>query len=104
MIDERAVPRRSGELGRPCDWVVDFPDGTVAPDAPPGVVELAGVARRLRALTASEFTISGIARTAGVHRTTVHDVLDGAIWIDTSTLARLERAVGQVLWELDGSQ
>ena len=98
------MPRRPGELGRPCDWVADFPDGTVAPDAPPGVVELAGVARRLRALVnGGEFTVSGIARTSGVHRTTVHDVLDGVVWIDTSTLARLERAVGQRLWELGGS-
>jgi hypothetical protein len=93
------MPRRSGARLRPCDWVADFPDGTVADGAPAGVAELAGVARNIRELVAAgDVTVAGLARDSGVHRTTVHDILAGKVWMDTQTLARLETAAGRRLW------
>lgn len=95
------VPRRPGTLRPPHDWFDVFPDGALDDGAPPGVVELAGVARRLRRLLDDgTVTVSGLARASGVDRSTIQDVLAGRVWIDTSTLARLEHTVGQRLWDV----
>ena len=93
----KVVPRRPGELGRPADWFDQFPDGTPSGDAPPGVRELAHVAARLRDVLES-ISVSEFARRARVDRRTMYDLLAGDVWIDTSTLARLERAAGVRLW------
>lgn len=95
------MPRRPGAIGTPADAFVagEFPDGTVAPGAVPGAVELAAVARNLRAvLDGTGEPISRFAERSGVDRTTVHDLLAGRAYLDVITLARLERGAGTRLW------
>lgn len=93
------MPRAGGRQAQPSDYCPDFPDGPVADDAPAGVSELAFVARRLRAeLAARGRGITELARTADVDRSTVYDLLAGRAYVDTATLARVERAVGRRLW------
>lgn len=105
LVATRFVPRRSGSIGPPADYCHPFPDGVVAVDAPIGVASMVGVALRLRAaLSRQARSVSKFARSAGVDRTTVHDILAGRTMIDVVTLARLERAVGEPLWESAATQ
>lgn len=94
------MPRRAGSLGQPAEFVSGaFPNGKVVADAPVGVVEMVGVARRLRDhLDSTGTSVSELARSAGVNRTTIHDVMAGRSYMDVVTLARLEATTGQRLW------
>jgi hypothetical protein len=97
------MPRIAGYPGRPADHVDGpFTTGIVRADAPAGVSELAAAARALEGhLEATGTSVSGFAELAGVDRATVADFLAGRVFIDTFTLARLERAAGRRLWGLD---
>jgi hypothetical protein len=94
------MPRRSGEIAAPVQYVVGaFPDGRLRGDAPDGVAEMVEVARRLRDhLERSGQSVSALARSSGVDRTTIHAVLAGRSFVDVVTLARLERGTGAALW------
>jgi transcriptional regulator with XRE-family HTH domain len=60
---------------------------------------MAELARRLRRyLTDTGTSHSEFARTTGLSRSTIHGVLNGTLWIDVITLARLEAATGRQLW------
>jgi transcriptional regulator with XRE-family HTH domain len=70
-------------------------------DAPPGTEQMAELTRRLRThLDETGTSLSEFARASGLSRTTVHGVASGTTWIDVITLARLEAATDQPLWQL----
>jgi len=82
-----------------------FPDGRVKRAAPAGVAETAAVARNLRrALDELGMPISTLADASGVDRSVIHDLLAGRKYLNTQTLARLERATGRPLWEFIGAR
>ena len=47
---------------------------------------------------ANESTISGLARSADVARSTVRDIIYGNTWPDVVSLAKLEEALRLKLW------
>lgn len=101
MRDTAPMPRRPGAIGTPADAfdAGGFPDGAVRPDATPGAVELAAVARRLRSvLDDTGEAVTHFAERTGVDRTTIYDLFAGRAYLDVVTLARLERGAGTRLW------
>ncbi|MBV8980668.1 MAG: helix-turn-helix transcriptional regulator [Acidimicrobiia bacterium] len=63
------------------------------------MAEVVAVARSIRRrLEDGTPSLSELARRSGVDRSTIYDLLAGRAWIDVSTLARLEAALGTRLW------
>lgn len=73
-------------------------------EAAPGVASYAvRVARNLQAAL-SDRSVAAVCREAGLARTTVQDLLAGRTWPDLVTLAKLEIALGVVLWPVGESR
>lgn len=94
-----AMPRRSQQYATPRDWVEgrQWPDGALLPDAPDVVRYALHISRQLRLAMAGRSKVD-VARSAGIERTTLYDILDGRTWADTVSLARLEIALDARLW------
>ena len=84
-----------------------WPDGRLKSDAPPEAVRAQEIARRLRDRCKSRFEDHDedrgfdpdkVAAAAQVSRTTVEDLLDGRIWCDLPTIARIEGSLDVALW------
>lgn len=84
---------------RPVDYAPDgsWPDGPLAPDAPPEAHLAAALARRLKKEIGCR-PLRRIAARAGVSAPTISHIVNGKTWPDLRTLARLEVALGKRLW------
>jgi hypothetical protein len=94
------MPRRSGPRAGepPRAWVrpgAEWPE--LVHDAPPEAKALAALAVALRAQLEGR-TIAGVARDAGLDRSTIHDVLAGRSWWNLGDLAKVEAVLGTRLW------
>lgn len=88
---KRRTPPR--ELARdPETW----PEASLAD---PGAAAVQHIARTLTAVMSERrLTLRGLAKTSGVNRQAIADLLAGRSWPDVATVARLGAAVGAPLW------
>ena len=74
-----------------------WPDGSLRRDAPPEARYAVEICRRLRDAM-EDLTAVGVATDAGVARSTLYDILNGARWPDMVVIAKLEVALNTRLW------
>jgi transcriptional regulator with XRE-family HTH domain len=84
------VPRDHAQRGA-------WPTGPLKKGAPPSAAYAQAIVFTLR-LAIGDRSISDIARSADVARSTVHDLLAGNTWPDLVTLVKLEGILGVTLW------
>ena len=90
-------PRRPKKAPR--DYVDGWPDGSVHPDAPPEVYLVRDTTKRLaEAMRKRNMSISATAKGARMTRQTIHNLRDGKVWPELSTIVWLERALGRKIW------
>ena len=93
------MPQRRRISGPPSGFLASgsWPDGRLRKDAPVAARYAQHISQRLMA-AANESTISGLARSADVARSTVRDIIYGNTWPDVVSLAKLEEALRLKLW------
>ena len=94
----------------PCSYLAEgqtWPDGRLKSSAPPEAVLAQEIARRFRNRCKSRFEDHDeprgfdpdrVVAAAKIPRTTVEDLLDGRIWCDLPTIARIEGSLDIALW------
>ena len=95
-----AMTRQPGLEPNPRSYLADgaqWPAGHLRPNSPPVALLARAISRRLHKALAGRSTRQ-IAELAGLSHQTVINVLNGATWWDTITIARLERALDTKLW------
>ena len=96
------MPRRTGVTGPPTEYLTSrgsWPVGPFRKETPPAVRYAAEIASRLQeAIDASGANMSAVARSLGVARSTLYDVLGGRTFPDIHTIATAERHFGVTLW------
>lgn len=94
------MPRRRGISGPPRSYLVsgEWPSGRVVGPAPARYAQL--LSRRLAGAVGSR-PLREVAADAGVHHTSLSDLLAGEVWPDLVTVSRLEVALGVLLWPGD---
>jgi hypothetical protein len=93
------MPQRRQLLGEPRHFIVDgsWPQGTLAPDAPLAARYAQVISVKLVAAVGGK-SASGVARSADLARSTLHDLTTGRSWPDVVSLAKLEGVLGTTLW------
>ena len=96
------MPNRSSKVRPPSEYTAStgtWPEGPFDQDAPPAALYAAEIARRLRiAIDESGRSVTAIADALSVARSTLYDALNGAVYVDTVTLAAAEAYLGVRLW------
>lgn len=92
------MTNRRGASGGPGAYVVaGFPHADFETDAPPAVWWAAQIAIALGHALVGR-SIAGVARSAGIGRQTIYDVLRGRTWPDIVTIVQLQDVLDTVLW------
>lgn len=95
------MPQRSDVSGPPSSFFApgQWPGGHALPGAPAAAEYAAAFSVELgRVIRHSEMSMSALASSAGLARSTVYDLLNGSTWADMVTIAKLEEVLGWSLW------
>ena len=94
------MTRQTGLEPNPRSYLADgaqWPGGPLLATSPPEALLARAISKRLHEALKGR-TARQIAELAGLSHQTVINVLNGATWWDTITIARLERALNIDLW------
>ena len=104
------VNQRSSLKSYPCDYLAKgqtWPGGCLKAGAPPEALLAREITRKLLDRCGSRFedhnaqhgiNVDRLAAVTKIARTTIEDLLDGRIWFDLPTIARLEGRLEVSLW------